>query len=166
LEGRRLAVGNSAGCIEIYDFKSQSARKKSWKISSLSGYVNCICWSNNDRHVAAGNSNGSIALFNTIMHQFSRPLVYTSKSSNSLNGFVKNSVTDIQYSSLNGSCLAAGYEDGSVIIWDVNKEMVSSEFRAHDLPCTSIALSPINNILMVSGGLDSNLNFYDVTSKK
>lgn len=147
----------------MYDFKSQSARKRSWKVNQLDGYVNCICWSNNDRHIATGNSNGSIVLFNTLMNQFSKPYVFKPKANDNLNGFVNNSVTDLQYSTCN---LASSYENGSVLVWDVNKEAPICEFRAHDLPCTSMTLSPVSPMLMLSGGLDSNLILYDINTKK
>lgn len=157
--GRYLATGNSNGFIEIYDVKSQSLKKKTWKVQN-SKSVNCICYSKNDRFIAIGNSNGSISLFNTLTNTMGKPWLYNSKSSMS-----PPMVTAIQYSAVNSS-LAAAYDDGSVILWDGSKEQPICAFQSHNAPCTSISLSPLNFILMVSGGLDNVYTMYDTSAKK
>ena len=77
-----------------------------------------------------------------------------------------NGVTSMQYSLMNSNTLGAGYEDGSVVLWDCNKEHPTVVFKYHESMCTSVILSPINLILMGSGGLDSNLNLYDTATRK
>jgi WD40 repeat protein len=147
--------------MEIYDVKSQSMKKKTWKIQS-STCVNCICYSKNDRYIAIGNSNGSINLFNTLTNTMGKQWVYNSKLSPAA-----SSVTAIQFSAKNPpSGLCAAYEDGTAIFWDVSKETPECVFKSHNAPCTSIVLSPLSFILMVSGGLDSIFTMYDINSKK
>lgn len=38
-------------------------------------------------------------------------------------------------------------------------------FKNHNGPCTSVLLSPLNGILMISGGLDGLITLYDISSK-
>ncbi len=159
MAGRYLATGNSNGFIEIYDIKSQSFKKKTWKVQD-SKCVNCICYSKNDRFIAVGNSSGTINLFNTLTNTMSKPWLNHNSSSTT-----PPMVTSVQYSAVNTS-LAAGYDDGSAILWDGSKEQPICTFKSHNAPCTSITLSPINFILMVSGGLDSIFTMYDTSSKK
>lgn len=158
--GSNLATGNSNGFIEIYDIKSNNLKKKSWKVQS-SKCVNCLSGSKNERFIAIGSSNGSVSLFNTVTSTMHKPW-----SVPNVNGStVAPMVTDIQYSMVNPN-LAAAYDDGSVILWDPTKEQPICTFKAHNAPCTSITLSPLNFILMVSGGLDSMYTMYDSNVKK
>ena len=157
--GRYLGVGTSHGLIEIYDVKSQAMKKKAWRIQPGTA-INCICYSKNDRFIAVGNQNGSINLFNTLTNATSKPWLAVNKSG------LQPSVTCIQYSAINVSSLAAAYDDGTVILWDGGKEQPECTFKSHNAPCTSIVLSPLNFILMVSGGLDSMFTMYDTKAKK
>lgn len=143
----------------MYDFRASTYKKRNTKIPS-STCVNCIAFSKNDRFLATGNSNGTICLYNNYTNTFNKPLNYHTKTSHSPN------VTSLHYSALNTGSLGAGYEDGSVILWDVSKEQPTCVFKEHNSTCTSIVSSPINAILMVSGGLDNVFIMYDTTTKK
>ena len=56
--------------------------------------------------------------------------------------------------------------DGSVILWDVSKELPQCVFKDHHSACTSVVSSPLNAILMVSGGMDNKIYMYDTKTKK
>lgn len=66
--------------------------------------------------------------------------------------------------------MAAAFNSGSVAAWNTHSKGNSSlvvEFTgAHQSPVTTVALSPITDILMVSGGLDKNIILYDCPKKK
>ncbi len=67
--------------------------------------------------------------------------------------------------------MAAAFNSGSVAVWNTHSNKGTSplvaEFSgAHQSPATSVALSPITDILMVSGGLDKNVILYDWPKKK
>lgn len=160
--GRYLAVGTFNSVIELYDLQSQVFKKKTWKIQPSSGSVNCIYLSKSDRFIAAGNSIGSISLYNSILNTFSKPLIHPSISSSNLT----TGVTALQYSVRNPAQLASGYDDGTVTLWDTNKNVPMCSVKAHSLPCTSVVLSPKNALLMVSTGLDSVIRFHDYCSNK
>lgn len=67
--------------------------------------------------------------------------------------------------------MAAAFNSGSVAAWNTysskgNNSLVVEFPGAHQSPATSVALSPITEILMVSGGLDKNVLLYDCAKKK
>ena len=168
----RLVVGNSHGMIEIFDFKSQTQKRKTYKIhpESQNGgqnvAVNWIGWSKNDRYIATGNSDGSIVLFNSVMNQMNKPLFYKAYGQTQTLPLKNMSVTAMSYSTFNPASLGAAYDEGSVAVFDTNKESVSISYKAHNLPCSTIALSPVSGMLMVSGGVDGLIALYDVNQKR
>jgi WD40 repeat protein len=154
-----LAVGNSNGTLDLYDFKSQSFKKRSWK---LEGSINCLSWSKNDRYVATGNKNGSIIIFNNNLNQCNKPSLRPDLEKSG----VSSLVTSLQYSTKQPTNLGVSYDDGTVFLWDTAKALPSCSFRAHSSPCMSLVLSPVSAMLMVSGGLDRNIVLYDIDAKK
>jgi WD40 repeat protein len=146
--------------IDLVDLKSQTIKKKSFKIIENTA-INCLAWSKNDRYIATGNVSGSIVVFNTLVNQISKPWI--SPYSKSLSN---NSVSCLQYSPGNVANLASAYEDGSVILWDSAKESPIASFKNHTSLCTSVVISPVNQVLMISGGLDSVISLYDTANKK
>ena len=165
--GRYLAVGTTTGSLDIYDFNSNSTKRRNWKVNAP---VRSLSWSKSDRHIALGSSNGSLTLFNTVMHVISKHAVNVLQNGTAAakaNGPANPnpSLTALQYSTLNTSYVGCSYDDGAVLVWDSSKEKSVASFKSHSLPCTSFAFSPINNILMVSGGLDG-LCCYDLVAKK
>jgi WD40 repeat protein len=186
--GRNLVVGYATGAIDVFDFKSQTQKRKSFNMHAaapamdhdggaaggqVSFGINCIGWSKNDRYIATGNSNGTIILFNTVLTQMLKPWSFsysTTKSSSSSSQVTTTTaaaaVTALNYSSLNASLLAAAYDQGSVTIWDANKEQITLHHRSHELAATCVSLSPVSAILMVSAGLDGQVILYDLKSKK
>ena len=157
--GRNLAVGNTNGFMDLYDCRSQySLKKKSWRLGSAS--INCICWSKNDRYIAAGDVNGSISVFNYALSSCAKPLIRPPTSGTS------TMVTSLQYTPKTASNLAAAYDDGTVILWDTTKESTFGVFKNHTGPSTAIAISPLNTMLMVSAGLDKQIVIYDITARR
>jgi WD40 repeat protein len=144
--------------LHTYDSKTLSFKKKTWRLDTASS-INCISWSRNDRYVGTGNTDGSISLFNNVIHQWNKPLVRTHMTPNT-------TVTSMQHLPRNAGGLAAAYDDGAVVMWDSNTSKELCVFRNHTAPCTSIAISPLNTMLMVSAGLDRNIVIYDALTKK
>ena len=75
-------------------------------------------------------------------------------------------VRALQYSHFKKSLLASVSDDGSVNLWDTNtKRLLHSFDGAHKAPATGLAFSPINQLLLMSIGLDKNIICYDVQGK-
>lgn len=67
--------------------------------------------------------------------------------------------------------MAAAFNSGSVAAWNTysnkgNNSLLVEFPGAHLSPATTVALSPVTDILMVSGGLDKNVILYDCPKKK
>jgi WD40 repeat protein len=156
---RSLAVGTTIGTIQLYDLKGTGIkRKKEWRLQANNdSIINCICWSKNSRYIATGNSEGSIVLFNSLLSTPSRPL-------NRQDEGILSGVTDIKNATMNVLC--SSYDDGSVIQWDIVKEKQINHFKTHKSTCTSICPSPLNTMLMMSGGLDGIIACYDTQIQK
>lgn len=74
-------------------------------------------------------------------------------------------------SSVKTSLMAAAFNSGTVAAWNTHSNKGNSspvvEFSAaHQSPATAVALSPVTDILMVSGGLDKNVVLYDFPKKR
>lgn len=147
--------------IEIFDIKSHSLKKKLWKINPPSGPVNCISWSKTDRNLATGHPNGCINLFNSVMYNFSTPLIHPK-----FNDLKSPIVTTLQWSLKNPPQLLSGYDDGSVILWDTIKSQPVSVIKAHSTPCTTVLSGLGPSLLLISSCLDGYLNLYDCTTNR
>ncbi|CAF1032951.1 unnamed protein product [Brachionus calyciflorus] len=157
--GRQFAVGTMNSLIEIYDTKTM--KKKFWKIKESNTPVNCISWSKTDRNLATGHPNGSIVIFNSVMSNFGKPLYHPK-----YNDLKSQIVTALQWSFKNPPQLAAGYDDGSVILWDTIKCSTSSIVKAHNSPCTTVLQGLGPTPLLISSCLDGYINLFDCNSNK
>ena len=58
-------------------------------------------------------------------------------------------------------------DDGAVNLWDINtRRMLHSFTNSHIAPATGLNFSPINDILLMSVGLDKRIVCYDTQGKK
>ena len=62
-----------------------------------------------------------------------------------------------------GKRIAAGYEDGTIRLWDTNTFEQIYELQGHEAAVTSLAFSPDDRIL-ASTSEDGTLRFWGVTS--
>ena len=71
-----------------------------------------------------------------------------------------------QFSPFTSAMLSTASDGGTVRIWDVHSKKCTSTFDSHKAPASSLCYSPINSSLLVSGGLDKQILFYDVRKKR
>ena len=118
--------------------------------------LNCLTTNYNDQYIASGTRKGSIYLLNTLTNQVGA----------ALKGVEPYPVTSLQYNHGHKGVLAASNEGGSVSFWDCNENKLVTQFKQqHSAPCTGLAFSPLNNILMLSAGLDKKCVCYDTKAK-
>jgi WD40 repeat protein len=156
-------VGTASGYLEDYDFKFTSQKKSKWKIPNISGTPNVLCTNKNERFIAIGDTKGSIITFNSIVNVYQKPLTRTNDSDAAARA---SKVSAMQYSLTSPTNLAAAYEDGSLILWETQKEKQVISYKEHEMPCTSLCINRHTNALIVSGGLDGLINFYDPNCKQ
>ena len=62
---------------------------------------------------------------------------------------------------------ASSSDNGSVYLWDVNTRQLLHPFReVHQAPATGLTFSTLNEMFMLSAGLDNNIVCYDVRERK
>ena len=116
--------------------------------------VTALACNYNDQYIAAGTQSGQIFLLNNVTKQISAPLKAKTVQ--------RHEVTSLKYSQQRKSRLASSCQSGAVAFWDCNANAMIQQFVEHSAPCTGIALSPINETLAGSCGLDKKVILYDV----
>ena len=153
--------------------------------------ANAVSFNTNDSMVATGNVNGEITIRNLVNGEGklinSNLGVYeptdAGTSSVVLQHFERDldskcEVTQVRFSVVKRHVLASAYRNGQIVIWDTqgiftkNPSELSTAakkfvFAGHTgKPCSGIAFSQVNHLLLTSCGLDNRIHFYDITIGK
>ena len=72
----------------------------------------------------------------------------------------------LRYSHFKKSLIASCYDSGVVCLWDANKRQLMNSFSSHMAPVMDLAFSPLNEMLLMSVGLDKRIVCYDVQGKR
>ena len=62
--------------------------------------------------------------------------------------------------------VGASTDKGTLAIWDVIAAKEVQKFNEHKAPSTGLAFSPVNEVLVLSSGLDKRCVCYDTLTKK
>ncbi|GFR58448.1 protein NEDD1-like [Elysia marginata] len=121
-----------------------SAPSRSFQLQTQRSPVSAVRWNWNNNCIAAGTKQGEIILYNIVTSQASSPLVGRSTQ----------------------AMLVATSDDGAVNLWDTNTRRLIRNFdHTHLASAKDVAFSPINDIFMVTVGLDKRAIFYNLESK-
>lgn len=151
---RYLVVGGSDGIINAWDLKSRTI-KKSYK--DHKGPVSCVRFNANDSHIASGSEAGEIIVYNVVTGQGCRPMTAPKVQA----------IRQLQFNAVKKSLLGSVSEDGAVNLWDINtRRLLHGYSDAHIASATGLKFSPLNDILLLSVGLDKRIICFDVQSKK
>ncbi|KZS17271.1 Grip71 [Daphnia magna] len=152
-----LLAGTNMGNIFLWDYTKHKLIRK---YDGVDRSAVCRIQSNNSV-IACGHHGGVIQ-------------VYGIKTGQAMGQYsIKNSagLRDLKISSVKNSLMAAAFNSGTVAAWNTvsskgNNSLVVEFTGAHQSPASAVALSPVTDILMVSGGLDKNVILYDWPKKK
>ncbi|KAK3585866.1 hypothetical protein CHS0354_038398 [Potamilus streckersoni] len=151
---RYIIAGGSDGTIGLWDLKFLKL-KKTYK--DHKGPVTCAQFNWNSTVIASGSETGEIILHNVVTGQGTSPLIASRIQA----------VRQLQYCKLKKSLLGAVSDDGSLNLWDSNtRQMIHGFSDSHRAPATGLVFSPINDILLMSIGLDKRIVCYDLQAKK
>lgn len=76
-------------------------------------------------------------------------------------------IRQLQFNAVKKSLLGSVSEDGAVNLWDINtRRLLHGYSDAHIASATGLKFSPLNDILLLSVGLDKRIICFDVQSKK
>ncbi|KAK7103028.1 protein NEDD1-like [Littorina saxatilis] len=150
----RLLLCGGEDNVTVWDLKTK-ALKKSFK--EHKGPVTCARFNANNSYIAAGSETGEIILHNMVTCQSSSPIVAPNIQA----------IRQLEYSVVKKSMFGTASDDGAITLWDANSRRAVHRFKdAHVGPATGLAFSPINEMLMMSVGLDKRLVCYDIQRKQ
>ncbi|XP_060519721.1 WD repeat-containing protein 3 [Cylas formicarius] len=146
--GRFIAVG-ACEHIVIWDLR---LGEKAQTLPGEKSVVTRICASPNNRHLAAGYSDGNV-------------LVYDLKSADVISIFSghRSDITALAYDSF-GHKVVSGSKDTDVILWDTVAETGLCRFSGHKGPITELAFLSEHNVL-VSSSRDRFVKFWDLDTQ-
>ena len=139
----------------LYDINKKKSRQDFNKVPN----VTCLSMNHNDKYIAAGNSNGQLYVLNSLTGRpsFTQPIQITDEES---------VLTSAAFNNIKYSMVGTSGDDGSVAFWDVNTGKELQTFREHKAPATGLAFSPVNEVLVLSAGLDRRCVCYDTSLKR
>lgn len=150
---RYMLSGSSDGIISVWDLKSQKVRKT---YKGHRGPVTCARFNKGSSAIASGSETGEIIIYNVVTGQGCRPLIAPNVQA----------IKQVQFSHHKKSLFGSVSDDGAVNLWDANKRQLVHSFTCHRAPTTGLSFSPINDIFLISVGLDKRIACHDVQSKK
>ncbi|XP_013386003.1 protein NEDD1 [Lingula anatina] len=152
-QSRYVLGGRKDGSLQLWDLKTQKLKKV---YKDHKSPVSCLSFNWNDTYMASGSESGQIVLHNAVTGQASSPLV-TPKT---------QAIRKLQYSNFKKSLLGSVSDDGALNLWDVNTRRLLHSFNdMHRAPATGLVFSPLNEMLLMSVGLDKRIVCYDVHGK-
>jgi WD40 repeat protein len=155
-DGKTLATGSADQTVRLWNATIDVPTEKG-VLKGAAAEVRSLTFNPAGTTLAAGCTDGKIYLF---PYPGSKPRVhFEAKNSGSVNG--------LSFSST-GNTLAAANQDGAVRLWNVAlgqpKERPGGRLEGHVSPCSGVAYSP-DNKLLVSGGQDWMVRTWDTTAQ-
>ncbi|OCT87582.1 protein NEDD1 [Xenopus laevis] len=148
-----VVSGGVDNTVNIWDLKSKRLHRS---LKDHKDEVTCVTFNANDCYVASGSTSGEIILHNVTTNLSSTPFGHGSSQP----------IQHLKYSYVKKSLLGTVSDSGSVTLWDANSHIPYHVFEsAHKAPTSGICFSPVNDLLMVTIGLDKRIICYDVSSK-
>lgn len=141
--------------VMVFDLSKKKVRQDFPKVSNVS----CIATSSNDKYIAAGTSSGHLHILNPMTGRaaFPQPIMLTKD---------QNELTCTKFNNIKQSMIGASTDSGSLIFWDIHANKEVHRFNEHKAPATGLAFSPVNEVLVMSSGLDKRCVCYDTLTKK
>jgi len=141
--------------VMLYDVQKKKIREDFQKIPN----VTCLTTDRHDKYIAAGNTNGCLYLLNlrTGRQAFTHPIRIAEDDT---------SLTSTRFSNIKLSMVGASTDKGTLAFWDVIAAKEIQKFNEHKAPSTGLAFSPVNEVLVLSSGLDKRCVCYDTLTKK
>ncbi|XP_043824772.1 protein NEDD1 isoform X2 [Dromiciops gliroides] len=148
-----LVSGGLDNTVNIWDLKSKRLHRS---LKDHKDEVTCVTFNWNDCYIASGSISGEI-----ILHS-----ITTNLSSTPFGQGNGQSIRQLKYSLFKKSLLGSVSDNGVVTLWDVNSQSPYHNFEcSHKAPASGISFSPVNDMLLVTIGLDKRIILYDTASK-
>ncbi|KAH1004388.1 hypothetical protein HUJ04_004145 [Dendroctonus ponderosae] len=146
--GRFVAVG-AAEHILIWDLR---LGEKAQVLPGEKAVVTALCASPNNRHLAAGYSDGNVQIYD----------LKTVEVVSVFSGH-RSEVTTLMYDN-QGHRLASGSRDTDVIVWDIVTESGLCRLQGHKGPITKVTFMDKQDVL-ISSSKDTFVKFWDLSTQ-
>ncbi|KAM3927010.1 protein NEDD1 [Leptodactylus fuscus] len=148
-----VVSGGLDNTVNIWDLKSKRLHRS---LKDHKDEITSVTFNGNDSYVASGSMSGEIVLYNVTTNLSSSPFGHGSSQP----------IRQLRYSYVKKFLLGAASDSGSVTLWDAHSQNPVHMFdSAHKAPASGICFSPVNDLLLVTIGLDKRIICYDVSSK-
>ncbi|MFX1507393.1 MAG: hypothetical protein ACFFDC_15025, partial [Promethearchaeota archaeon] len=149
-----FATGCADSNVFVYD---KSTRTQRYNLKNHSGPVFAVAFSKDNTLLASAGADSNITLWNLTNGERQ-----TFSNHN-------DTVTSLDFSP-DGQLLASGSEDRTIRLWNVSSgiELSVSPLIGHDYPVNTIAFSPVDPTILVSGskGIETNIIVWDILQGK
>ncbi|KAG9490482.1 hypothetical protein GDO78_006035 [Eleutherodactylus coqui] len=148
-----VVSGGLDNTVNIWDLKSKRLHRS---LKDHKDEITSVTFNGNDSYIASGSMSGEIVLYNVTTNLSSTPFGHGSSQP----------IRHLRYSYVKKFLLGAASDSGSVTLWDAHSQNPLHVFdSAHKAPASGICFSPVNDLLLVTIGLDKRIICYDVSSK-
>ncbi|CAB4070296.1 NEDD1 [Lepeophtheirus salmonis] len=149
-----VSYGSNISQVKI---KTPETPYKDFPLTGLSSSesVSCLALNVRDDHAVLGTNRGRLKLVNLL-----------SGYESSLSSPDEMNVNDVKYNNVRHALLGLASDSGAVSFWDVHARKKLSTFKKHASPASGITFSPVNEMLVLSAGLDKKCICYDTKEKK
>jgi len=151
-EADLLAVGGRNGWVQVYGKTLEG--EPIWENKSSDAPVNDVCFSENRKRLSIAYSNRTIRVVDFLDDgEFREVLIPLQKVPTAITNYAE------------GRMIAAGTTTGEIIIISVSGESPMRTIKCHGSRINSLTVLP-NETQIVSGGLDRDLQLWDINSGK
>ncbi|XP_044133207.1 protein NEDD1 isoform X1 [Bufo gargarizans] len=148
-----MVSGGLDNTVNIWDLKSKRLHRS---LKDHKDEITSVTFNGNDSYIASGSMSGEIVLHNVTTNLSSAPFGHGSNQP----------IRHLKYSYIKKFLLGAASDSGSVMLWDAHSQNPVHMFdSAHKAPASGISFSPVNDLLLVTIGLDKRIICYDVSRK-
>ncbi|CAJ0751034.1 7351_t:CDS:10 [Entrophospora sp. SA101] len=78
----------------------------------------------------------------------------------------KSCIQDVEWHAFNPNMFGSVDHDRNLLIWDSRCSCPVGSVQAHEKELTTLAFNPINEVVLVTGSADKNLNLWDIRNLK
>jgi protein NEDD1 len=150
--GDALYSGTDTGNVTVWSTAQRSVVRRHALSSSPLVDLSAAC---DDAHVAVADSSGNLHIVNAATHA---PPTSFKVSDCDLNA--------ARFSPFQRRVVVTCDDGGAVGAWDVSRGDRVASLTPHKSPATGLSFSPLNELLLVTCGLDKRILFHDLKSHK